>query len=54
MRKRCVEGYNGVVWFYNGLVVSIELKEKLGLDGVRAWSGLTKGRDMKFDWSKQV
>lgn len=39
---RFVEGYNGVVWFYNNLVVSIELKNKLGLNGVRVWCGFPK------------
>lgn len=53
MKKRCVEGYNGVVWFYNNLVASIELKNRLGLNGVRAWCGLSKGVDMRFDWSKK-
>lgn len=52
MKPRYVEGYNGVVWFYNSLVVSIELKKKLGLNGARAWCGLSKGADMRFDWSK--
>ena len=55
MKRRCVEGYNGVVWFYNSIVVSIELKKKLGLNGVRAWCGLSKGADMRFDdWSKNA
>lgn len=53
MKRRCVEGYNGVVWFYNSIVVSIELKKKLGLNGVRVWCGLSKGADMRFDWSKK-